>query len=307
MIHTEYISDPLRYCRYMLGVHNPRTNTLTLHSAPVHSFSTSVKALKDTPAIKGSDQYTAQRALLGATFGTKKAIRSINAVARNKLDHDSYGGGKYTQELLQSSLAGRSISLPTAAAVEETANLSRLIPPPNFDAKAPREVYDMDDVVTPTELESIDLTPYLEAETAGDRVKLLPFRRSAFIKDRLFTIMSKKEDSEELTRKDQKKLRLLLHLSQLLAFRGAVGRKDALERSNLMEKLGSPASIIVDGLLERYTEVQRSADQGADVRKVTVATEVKLVSYLLVVALSIDSWGTDVGTIADDLKMPPKR
>jgi DNA-directed RNA polymerase I subunit RPA49 len=314
----------------MLGVHNPRTNSLTLHSAPLHSLSTSIKALKSTASAISTAQMVQQRALLGATFGTKRAIRDLNSKARNKLDHESYGVAKGAQSLMLESIKVGAGSLPTAERIRRDADEKRPIPRPNYDAEAPEEVYDMEDVVTKAELESLDVVSFLGANmTLKDRMALLPHRHSKFINNRIRNLLPPTvatssdvkgglEDAEaegsmmiRLGSKDTKKLRLLMHLSYLLAFRSIAARSSpssSLDRATLTERLGSPAPVIIDGLLDRYTELQRTgiASKGDEV-KVTGTMEIKLMGYLMVVMLKVDKWGTDVGTVADDLKLPPKR
>lgn len=249
--------------------------------------------------------------MLGQAFGTRKAIRNITAAARNKLDHESYGSGSAVQSLLQHAIQDSASSLPTAAAIAITANLERPIPPPNFDAKTSRDVYDMDDVVTALELDSIDLQPLLAAQQHTDRTKLLAFRQSTFINDRLRALIPNRDDDTlpVLARKEEKKLRLLVHLSHLLAFRHVSqnGRADSFDRAKLEQRLGSPAPAIIGALLERYTERQRQGKQGEDVQKSSAAMEIKLLSYLLVVVLKIDSWSTNVAIVANDLSVGSAR
>lgn len=310
----------------MIGVHNPRTNSLTLHSAPLHSLSTSIKALKASVDSTTTAQIVQQRALLGATFGTKRAIRELNSKARNKLDHESYGVAKGAQSLLLESIKTGAGSLPSAEKIRREADEKRPIPRPNYDAEGPEEVYDMEDVVTKGELEALDLVSFLAGGLSfKERMAILPFRHSKFINNRIKNLLPPslptgvKVDGEvaeaemmiRLGSKDTKKLRLLMHLSYLLAFRSIASRlppSQSLDRSALSASLNSPPPIIIDGLLDRYTELQRTgmASEGDRV-KVTETMEIKLMGYLMVVVLKIDKWGTDVGTVADDLKLPNKR
>lgn len=301
----------------MLGVHDPSKNTLTLHAAPLHSFAPSVKSLKNLSSTQSAaDQFSAQRAALGATFGTKKAQRQLNAQERNKLHSESYGTGVASaslQSLLQSSIAASSSTLPTSVDVEHAANLSRpTIPPPNFDATKPDQVYSMSDIISPSELATIDLGPLLSAATFKDLNALLPFRRSKYIGTHLRRLIPSRSSVEggipDPSKKDREKLKLLVHLSQLFAFRQATtgGRDSALERTKLQEKVPGASPIVVQALLERYTESQRMGN-GEERRKMTGATELKLLGYLMCVALKIDGWSTDVGVIAGDLGVGTKR
>lgn len=293
----------------MLGVHNPRTNTLTLHSAPVHSITSTVKRLKRVPEPLTSTQIYIQRAALGQAFGTRKAQRAQNAQVRNRLDADSYGNSKGLASLLQESITNATSSLPTAMSVELLANLSRPIPPPNFEAKTPEEVYNLEDIVTKGELESIDLSLIMEGKTQKERNAFLPFRRSSYVATKMRHLFPTSDTPIVLNKKDQKKLRLLIHLTHLLAFRQVAskgGSNDNLDRTKLLEKMEGVSPIIVDNLLERYTEIMKGKG-GETKRKITGVTEVKLLGYFLVLILKLDNYGTDVGTIAADLEIGQKR
>lgn len=249
-----------------------------------------------------------QRAILGTAFGTKKAIREIRAQERNKLDHESFGIGNGVQSLLQSSIAGASGSLPSALLIEEAANLSRPIPPPNFEAKEPKDVYKMDDVVSRAELDEIDLSALCEGATMKDRNQSLPFRKSTFIANRIRNILPNREEGVEGPEilkdgKDKYRLQLLVHLSVLFflrqeATRSNHGTIDLLKLKERMGKLGE--GIAVQRLMDRYTEASKGRN-GSEERKVTSGMEIKLLSYLLVVVLKLDNWSTDIGIIAKDL------
>lgn len=301
----------------MLGVHDPEANTLTLHAAPLHSFAPSVKSLKNLPATASmAEQFSVQKSALGATFGTKKAQRALNAQERNKLNSESYGSGETStalQSLLQSSIAAAAGSLPTSLEAEHAANLSRpTIPPPNFDAKKPSEVYSIKDVVTTSELNTIDLDPFLSAPTPKERNALLPFRRSNYISNHFRRLIPSRSAVEsgipDPSKRDREKLKLLIHLSQLFAFRQATtgGRDSGLERNKLLEKMSGTHPTIVQAVLERYSEAQRMGN-GEERRKMTGSTELKLLGYMLVIALKIDSFATDVGVLAKDLGIGTKR
>lgn len=292
----------------MLGVHNPRTNTLTLHSAPLHTFSTSIKALKAAPGTLTSSQFSVQKALLGTTFGTRKAIRAINTQARNKLDESSFGTGTASlQAHLQSSIAASTTSLPTADAIEHAANVSRPIPPPNFDATKPGDVYVLDKVVSDAELTLVDIAALIRATQVADRNRLLPFRRSKFITNRMREILpnrGEEEDEPTLKSNDRLRLRILVHLSHMFAFRQAtMGGGREINVTKLKERFGETVDeAAIVALVERFSETHKTSGGGKE-RRVTGVTEVKLLGYLLVLVLKVDGWSTDVTTIATDLGM----
>jgi len=174
----------------------------------------------------------------------------------------------------------------------------------------------LDDLITPGELNSIDLTPYLSASTNKDRIQLLPSssggggRRAQFLWTKFKQILpSRTEVSGSLpnpSKKDRERLKLVVHLSYLFAFRSAVLPSKPIDRSKLIEKLGKPPPIVIDSLIERYTEGIRgssSSNGESEQRKVTSFMELKLLSYLLIFVLKIDNYSTDVDSIAQDLGM----
>lgn len=289
----------------MLGVHDPESNTLTLHAAPLHSLSTSVKALKHTPASITSSLFTQQKALLGTTFGTKKAIRSINAQARNKLDSTSFGTAGATvglQALLRDSISTSTEALPTSVQIEHAANMSRPIPPPNLAATRPDDVYAVESVVSDAELARIDLDAFLATQGSKERNQLLPYRRSQFVTNRMRDLIPNRADdapAPSLGKKDRLRLKLLVHISHLFAFRAAAGGGRALDMAKLKERMQGVED--VEPLVERYSESFKTG--AGEERKVTTVAELKLLGYLLVLVLKVDGWSTDVQTIAADLGM----
>ncbi|GAA6020401.1 hypothetical protein JCM10207_002095 [Rhodosporidiobolus poonsookiae] len=300
--------------QYMIGVRNARTNTLTLHAAPLHTFTPAIKSLKSTTSdLTPAQLFTAQKAALGSAFGTKKAIKQLRAQERNKLNETSFGVGAQMSGLqshLQASIAASSASLPSAQAVEDLANEKRPIPPFNAAAKAPADVYDLDAVVSPAELNTIDLSAFISLPGFKERNQLLPYRRAQFVATKLRQILPARASVEGAvpnpSKKDRERLKLVIHLSYLFAFRQAARPGQPIDRAKLVEKLGKPSNTVVDALLERYTEGAKGPG-GVEIRKVTTTMELKLLAYMLVVVLKVDGWSTDVASIADDLAMGAKR
>ena len=301
--------------RYMLGVHNPRTNTLTLHSAPLHSFTPVIKSLKGATAASdpAAALYTAQRAALGSAFGTKKAQAQQRAQERNKLSMSSFGTDAAVaglQSHLQQTIQAQSGSLPSAKDIEDDANARRPIPPFNLAAETPGDVYDLDAVVSPAELHALDISALISAPDFKERRLLLPYRRSDWVLSKLRQLLPARASAEgnvpNPSKRDRERLRLVVHVAHLFAFRQAARPGKPVERAHLVDKLGHPSAAVVDALIERYTEPTRGTG-GDEQRQVTSTMELKLLGYMLVAILKVDGWTTDVTTIADDLAIGNKR
>ncbi|SGZ04608.1 BQ5605_C032g11075 [Microbotryum silenes-dioicae] len=348
--------------QYLIGIHDPLTNSLVLHSAPLHIFHPTIKSLKPLPHDpshpSASSLFSAQRAALGATFGTKKAQRQLNAQERNKLSESSYGDSvrsKHLQSHLQQTIVHNSASLPDRAQIELSANVERAtIPRLDLHAAKVDDVYPLDGIVSKNELASIGIESFVDAlppvedkpveeeeehptpETPNSanprrrtthskrsdplktRLSFLPFRKSRFVNDRVRRLLSSHSEdvasSIQLGKKDKEKLRLLVYLSILLQFRQTTrfGGTASLARPKLTERLGPLFSspIIIDGLLEKFTELHRGGLGGGAEQvkmKMTSTMETKLLSFVLVLCLRIDSYATDVGMIAHDLGTGAKR
>ncbi|BGP35152.1 DNA-directed RNA polymerase I subunit rpa49 [Rhodotorula toruloides] len=301
--------------QYMLGVRNPRTNILTLHAAPLHTFTPTVKSLKSAPTSQSAAQLiAAQRAALGSTFGTKKAIKQLRAQERNKLNETSFGVGSEVAGLkdhLTLSIQAAAGNLPSMQSIEDEANEKRPIPPYNKDAKSPGEVYDIDAVVSQAELDAVPLGDFISAPDFKARRDMLPYRRSDFIATKMRQLLPSRASAEgnvpNPSKRDRERLRLVVHLSHLFQFRNTARPGQLVDRTKLAERLGNPSNAVVDALLERYTEKVKGGAGGEEARKVTTTMELKLLTYMLVVALKLDGWSTDVETMAKDLGMGTKR
>lgn len=85
--------------RYLPGLYDPETNTLTLTPAPLYLMSHRAKRLKMAPlstaaTAEAQVQYRAQRNDLGEAFGTRKAKSQIKAQERGKVNAAAMEGVK---------------------------------------------------------------------------------------------------------------------------------------------------------------------------------------------------------------------
>jgi DNA-directed RNA polymerase I subunit RPA49 len=140
---------------------------------------------------------------------------------------------------------------------------------------------------------------------------MLPYRRSDFIATKMRQLLPSRASAEgnvpNPSKRDRERLRLVVHLSYLFQFRNTARPGQLVDRAKLVERLGNPSNAVVDALLERYTEKVKGGAGGDEARKVTTTMELKLLTYMLVIALKLDGWSTDVETMANDLGMGTKR
>ncbi|KAI0712757.1 RNA polymerase I associated factor, A49-like protein [Cerioporus squamosus] len=269
-------------CSYMVGVHDKRTNTTTLRPVPLH-------VLARQPIEVSTEERMALRNNLGEAFGTKKAKAAIRARERNKVDIDAM---KDVAGHLQDTIMQNTDTLPTTEEAKATADSSRLIPPYNADAQRPQDVYALHDIIPEAEFNALPIGAIKSAKTHPERCKLLPFDRSDWVKLQLRLIFS-------APKPDKTELKTVYYISTMMAFlKNArnVGDKDALQ-----QRLSGVPSIVLDGLVSRFTEKERDTNKP----KITPQTETLLLTHMLALCLRLDTYAADIETIAHDLSMPP--
>lgn len=108
--HPRSPRAPLRIS-YLIGIHDPATNTLTITPSPTYVLAHAVKALANEPSLESSTSTNMdKRNKLGEAFGTKKAKSRIKTVERNKID---VAGMESVRSHIEQSITEGGKSLPT--------------------------------------------------------------------------------------------------------------------------------------------------------------------------------------------------
>ncbi|KAH9920886.1 RNA polymerase I associated factor A49-like protein [Epithele typhae] len=279
-------------CSYMVAVHDKRTKITTFRPAPLHILARQVKALKNLQPIEVSTEERMElRNNLGEAFGTKKAKSAIRARERNRVDIDAM---KDVAGHLQDTIMQNTETLPTAEEAKEAADSSRLVPPYNAEAQRPQDVYPINSVVPEVEFNALPISSFKSTKTHEERRALLPFNRSDWVNWHLRLMYSAPKPNKT-------NLKLVYYISTMMALlksSRSVGDKDALQ-----QRLTGVPSIVIDGLLSRFTEKER----GTNKAKMTPQTETMLLTYMFALCLRIDDYAADFMTLARDLSMQPAK
>jgi DNA-directed RNA polymerase I subunit RPA49 len=153
------------------------------------------------------------------------------------------------QPLLQNTITTSTAGLPTSEEVEKEAESQRPVPQHDPDAQTPEDVYKLNDIVPEAEMDAVPIGPFM---TSGERTPMLPYKSSMFINERIKAL-----PPGRLKGKDKRRLRWLVMLAYHMAFRT---KKFDVSRPTVSERLGAP-DVIVDGLLDRFTELSRDGDK----------------------------------------------
>ncbi|KAJ8586617.1 RNA polymerase I associated factor, A49-like protein [Rhizopogon salebrosus TDB-379] len=279
-----YSSDETRRAsvgsRYLVGVHNKRTGTTTLRAAPLHILAHEVKALKGLqPAAVSTLQRLEARAALGETFGTKKAKQAIRAQERNKVDVSAMEG---VADHLQEKEA------------KANADSTRLIPQYDADALNPCDVYPLHNMIPKPEWKSLYISAYMNADNSADRVALLPYKRSNWINDHLSLAFASPSPNKTT-------IKTLVYIAAMMAFHKSTFKN--IDKTVLQQKLAAVPTVVIDGLLSRFTETARGSMEAQK----TSENETMLLTHMFALCLHIDDFATDTSVLATDLSMEPAK
>jgi len=283
---------------YLVAVHDKRTGKTFFRPAPLHILTRQVKRLKSIqPTPIAAPQRIEGRNALGAAFGTKKAQAAIRAYERNKIDIDAM---KAVTGKLQSTIEGNTTNLPTQGRLQAhnpqilppnppleqakaTADDSRLIPPFNADAERPDDVYPITHIITDAEWNSISVSAMLKAENDRDRTALLPYSRSAWIKQKVRDAFAGRKPSKTTlyfppsliscahgANMSNSRRKLLFAISAIFAFYSA--RRNVSDKGKLQERLSRIPATLLDGLLSKFTDSARGSTKCVILQAVNVLT-----------------------------------
>ncbi|KAG1838570.1 Rpa49 subunit specific to nuclear RNA polymerase I [Suillus subalutaceus] len=234
--------------RYLVGVHNKRTGITTLRAAPLHILTHEVKALKGLqPAAVSTLQRLEARAALGETFGTKKAKLAIRAQERNKVDVSAMEG---VADHLQESILKNTSTLPSKEEAKANADSTRLVPQYDIDALNPNDIYPLHNMIPKPEWKALSISNYMSADGDAKRVALLPFKRSHWVNDHLALAFASPSP-------DKTTIKMLIYISTMIAFHKATFKN--INKDVIQEKLPMVPSVVIDGLLSRFSETARGS------------------------------------------------
>ncbi|KAG0071746.1 DNA-directed RNA polymerase I subunit rpa49 [Linnemannia elongata] len=281
------------YCRYVLAIRNKETDKITFKDAPVISVNRTIKTLKNAkPQVANREQFLQAKNILGHTFGTKKIKQQINSVARNAVNVgalDSIAG------ILHDSIAAKTNALPSKESIKARADEDRPIPPFDLAATKVEDIYKIDSLIAPSEYQVIPFKALLEK--TNQPLAALPYQNSSYVNGALTAALS-------ISKKDRHRIRLLMYISILMAFR-TIPDKKLDDNETVSRIMGDVPSVILENLYERFTE----SPEGVDKKRHTFTpkSKDKLLCWILAIALTLENFNMDAGALTRDLSMKQTR
>ncbi|KAI8323044.1 RNA polymerase I associated factor, A49-like protein [Martensiomyces pterosporus] len=284
-------------CKYLVGVYDKETDTVTFRRAPLVRVNTVIKSLKDSRGVADHDigsHVMQARNELGEAFGNKKRKAQIRAEERNKINMDTVKGGA---DIIEASIESRTSSMPSAKDMADAED--RPVPKYDPSATVASEVYDMDDVLSKADSLNINVTSFVGATGPEDYAQYIPVR-STFVSKKIEGILDQ-------TKPDLLMLRRALFLGYLMKF-ATLSRKMLQNRESCIHALRCSPEI-GDIVFEKFAECVAGSinPDGSPVYMKTTATESKLICHVAVLMLSLSNWVLYPAEMAADLGIPSKK
>ncbi|KAI9091294.1 RNA polymerase I associated factor, A49-like protein [Phlyctochytrium arcticum] len=281
------------FCRYVVGVYDKKSQQLSLQEAEVFRVDTIVKSLKHHVSRHVGEKNTLARNTLGEAFGTRKRRQAIKALEKNEVD---VAGLAEVEDAIKETIDEKSMGLPTREEVMKEAQNDRSIPPYNMNATSPSEVYNPDDLISPLDLNALNIKELVKARNTETVQKLIkPITTSKWITERICQVLKAKNDTVTIRR--------LVYLAYLMKFHNL--KINDLNSDNLSARLGGVPQVICESLILKFTEYQE--DEGRKRYRMTPKLTDLLRAYILAICLTVDGFKVNSTEIARDLKIPAKQ
>ncbi|KAI1310809.1 DNA-directed RNA polymerase I subunit rpa49 [Mortierella claussenii] len=281
------------FCRYVIAIRNKETDKVIFKDAPVIAVNRTIKSLKNAKLhASGNEQFLQAKNALGEAFGTKKIKQQIKSVERNAVNVstlDSDAG------ILRDSISAKTSALPSKAEIKAKADEDRPIPPYDINATKVEDIYKLDNLINPSEYQLIPFKALLDK--SNKPLELLPYQGSTFVNESLLAALS-------VSKKDRHKIRLLMYINFLMAFRTIPDRK--LDDHEIVNKImGDVPSVILENFYERFTEMPEGGDKKR--HTFTPKSKDKLLCWIFAIALTLENFNIDAAAMTRDLSLKQNR
>ncbi|CAB4444748.1 unnamed protein product [Rhizophagus irregularis] len=289
-VSLESTVQPIKMNEYLIAIYDKHSNTVTFRDASEIEITPVLKRLrteqpKESELIQ--DYYTAKTAL-NKEFGSKKARLKIVTRERGEIDALQVRDLDKIATEVDEKVKTRAIEGQEVMKEE-----SGIIPTYDAITTDPSKIYKLEDIVTPAEYDAIDIQDLLKAKTEKDRLTLLPYSNSNYVKSRLIPSLT-------VRKVNHRRIKMLMYINYMIAFRShAFG--NVRNRKLMAEGLRNPPNIILDKLYERFVDRTFTKFGGNENFKFTLKNDQKLICYMLVLCLKLDDNYVNPEPISEDL------
>ncbi|XP_013388848.1 DNA-directed RNA polymerase I subunit RPA49 isoform X1 [Lingula anatina] len=287
-----------RMCKYLVGILDKDSGKMKVMDAQLfHMRPRFDKDETDAPD-KAEDKelsFMEKNDLLTKAFGSNKKRKAMDSRIRNQIKGEAL-------EVAVGAAVDHTLSLPTAAQVTSVPKIvddsPSGIPPFDKDASKPEDVYKLDDIISPAEMEALHhvVKPLMNAT----KEQIAQWKKDEVYPGYVLQHLSVLPIQEAAR---SKKARLLLYMSYLI--KTYMLRAPDLKRKDILPQ--DIPETVRRALLDKYTLKATSSDGRKTVRCMPARLKDKVVSYMLVLGLIIDEFNLELTALQKDIKMGQAR
>ncbi|XP_028661607.2 DNA-directed RNA polymerase I subunit RPA49 [Erpetoichthys calabaricus] len=276
-------------CKYLVGVLNKETGKMEIHDAETFIMHPVFKGEKDSQDSSESPTKTYREKVdsLIEAFGTNKQKRSLNARRLNQV-------GAETLHHAVTEAAGNLIEKKGISALEDeiakadNQEASSYIPPCYENAEKLKDVYSLDEIISPAEYEVLEIPSQVFRDIKSeDILKMIEEDRSP-----LSVIEGLKNLPTDTEVRDEK-ARILWYLNQLIRMAGQTIIKHTF--------FVSCPHLIKSTLRKNFTQL--SYNTGRIQNVVSLSMKSKITAYALALILHINDYQADLTILQRDVKI----
>ncbi|XP_032532373.1 DNA-directed RNA polymerase I subunit RPA49 isoform X1 [Chiroxiphia lanceolata] len=282
-------------CRYFVGVLDKDSGQMEVYNAEMFNMQPllSDNLIPDDTKDYQKKSYREKVDLCIEAFGTSKQKRALSSRRMNAVGNDivSTAVTKAAANIID---AKGVTALMQDVAQDDVQTISAFLPPCHEDADRPEHVYKFEDILSPTEYEALRVpAAALASATAEDIAKKAEERsHCSFVLEELKFLPADEKSRD-------RKARCLWFLDTLIKF-------SHLKVIKKKHPMGPECPHIISRkLMKNFTSL--TYNNGSVQNLVSASMKAKITAYVILLALHINNFQTDLTILQNDMKLQESR
>ncbi|XP_017594504.1 PREDICTED: DNA-directed RNA polymerase I subunit RPA49, partial [Corvus brachyrhynchos] len=275
-------------CRYFVGVLDKNSGQMEVYDAEIFNMQPllSDNLIPDDTRDYQNKSYREKMDLCIEAFGTSKQKRALSSRRMNAVGSDivSTAVTKAAANVID---AKGVTTLMQDMAQDDVQNISAFLPPCHEDADRPEHIYKFEDILSPAEYEALRVPAATLASTSAEEMAKRTEERShcSFILEELKFLPTDERSRDH-------KARCLWFLDTLIRF----------SHLKVIKKKHTPLGTPLHSTSHKFSLLPRSIQNF-----ISASMKAKLTAYVIVLALHINNFQTDLTVLQNDMKLPESR
>ncbi|XP_074788937.1 DNA-directed RNA polymerase I subunit RPA49 isoform X2 [Athene noctua] len=286
-------SDTL--CRYFVGVLDKDSGQMEVYNAEIFNLQPLLADNSKPDDMKDYQKrsFREKMDLCIEAFGTSKQKRALNSRRMNAVGSDTLNTAvtKAAADVID---AKGVAALIQDVAQDDVQNVSTILPPCNEDADKPEDVYKFEDILSPAEYEALQAPAAAFVNITAEEIAKKTEDKShcSFVLEELKFLPTDEKSRDH-------KARCLWLLDTLIKF-------SYLKVIKKKHPMGPECPHIISRkLMKNFTSL--TYNNGSVQNLISASMKTKITAYVIVLALHINNFQTDLTVLQNDMKLQESR